>query len=206
MTDEGWIAREQTRGSEFEQFVPGDFLVQDRKEGNPPSFIISLSSILQIYKDREEKRELIRVFLEGNIHRVERWFNWYTKYQQLEEGLFVWYYDNHKGFIGSGLDDYPRKDHLNREQLSLDLQVWMIGFAQTLQQIHQLLHHTRKATHYQHLHHLFTTNLQLKFYDNTTGLYKSVFSLMDNNNRIHHQPFIGYVNLFPLFFGLIPLH
>jgi hypothetical protein len=37
----------------------------------------------------------------------------------MERGLFRWYYNPKKGFIGSGLDDYPRNE--NNEYYSLDL-------------------------------------------------------------------------------------
>ena len=81
----------------------------------------------------------------------------------MEKGLFRWYYNPEKGFIGSGLDDYPRNE--NSEYYSLDLQVWMCGFVDVLKSIHILLNNTAKSQYYSALQLIYTENLNRYFYD-----------------------------------------
>jgi len=69
---------------------------------------------------------LIILFLDENIEKVEKWFNWYWEQleDQNEKGTFKWWYIYDKsnyGYLGTGLDDYPRILNEKWEKYSLDL-------------------------------------------------------------------------------------
>lgn len=74
----------------------------------------------------------------------------------------------------------------------------MTAFAQLMSEIHLHLEQPEQASRFEALHDVYNQRLQSVFYEKKSDMYKSMMSL----NR--HSPFLGYVNLFPLFFGLIP--
>lgn len=51
MNVEGWIPRELILGVEALAKVPNEFVVQRNTNANPPTFFLTLDSILERYKD-----------------------------------------------------------------------------------------------------------------------------------------------------------
>lgn len=57
MNVEGWIPREQILGVEALAKVPGEFVVQRNTNANPPTFFLTVESILERYEnDLTEER------------------------------------------------------------------------------------------------------------------------------------------------------
>lgn len=80
----------------------------------------------------------------------------------------------------------------------------MIEFAHTLVNVYDILGDQQNSQTHNQLYLNFKTNLHKHFYDSSDGLYKSktqTSSFVLSNFRFENV--YGYVNLFPLFFGLI---
>lgn len=61
MNVEGWIPREQILGIEALAKVPSEFVVQWNTNANPPTFFLTIQSILNQYGNdlKNEKRDLL---------------------------------------------------------------------------------------------------------------------------------------------------
>ncbi|XP_026480750.1 mannosyl-oligosaccharide glucosidase isoform X1 [Ctenocephalides felis] len=146
MNVEGWIPREQILGSEALSKVPDEFVTQRNTNANPPTFFLTLKSILENYSEKLiEDSRLQR--LERLYPRLQAWFNWFNTTQKGEmSGSYRWRgrdsntrKELNPKTLTSGLDDYPRASHPDDTERHLDLRCWLALASSVLCDLTQLL-------------------------------------------------------------------
>lgn len=127
---------------------------------------------------------------------LRKWFNFLhrTQYTDIQE-IYGWKIRKSYYNLGSGLDDYPRNDRLFSSYYHLDLQVWMTYFSESLNYVCEALNGTDCKSSKQ----IHPDNLNF-FFDKTEKLYK------DRGLNDAFSNHLGYVNLFPLFFGYLDVN
>lgn len=134
---DGWIPREQILGIEARRKVPDEFVVQHNENANPPTFFLTIETLIQNEKIEHGhvSPETLK-FLKGTFVRLERWFQWYNQTQKGNlPGAYRWHGRDAKTdrelnpkTLTSGLDDYPRASHPSDDERHVDLRCW-IGLA-----------------------------------------------------------------------------
>ncbi|CAE7251790.1 GCS1 [Symbiodinium sp. CCMP2592] len=148
--ENGWIPREVPLGAEQERRVPKQFLTQDSKVANPPSFLLPLSWLLSVEDEKlakqaglskKELRDLVLSFSAQALPRLGAWFAFLERSQKSSHPskCFRWQGRTAAHCLASGLDDYPRGLLVNEDECHLDLQSWMALFARTLARLCQHL-------------------------------------------------------------------
>ncbi|CAG9836457.1 unnamed protein product [Diabrotica balteata] len=145
MNVEGWIPREQILGIEALAKVPSEFVVQKNTNANPPTFFLTLESILDIY-DNELNGERFKL-LERLYPRLQAWFAWFNTTQKgTIPGSYRWRgrdatskRELNPKTLTSGLDDYPRASHPTDDERHIDLYCWMAIAAKTMARLAKLL-------------------------------------------------------------------
>lgn len=135
MNIEGWIPREQILGSEALAKVPEQFVTQRNTNANPPTFFLTLKTILNKHSHALMAKGRLST-LERLYPRLEAWFSWYNATQKGEIlGTYRWRGRDGTGnkelipkTLTSGLDDYPRASHPTDQERHVDLRCW-IAFA-----------------------------------------------------------------------------
>lgn len=156
--ENGWIPREVPLGAEQERRVPKQFLTQDSKVANPPSFLLPLSWLLGLGLKEDEKlarqaglsgkelRDLVLSFSAQALPRLGAWFAFLEKSQKSSNPkCFRWQGRTAAHCLASGLDDYPRGLLVNEDECHLDLQSWMALFARTLARLCKHLAEKKEA-------------------------------------------------------------
>ena len=156
--ENGWIPREVPLGAEQERRVPKQFLTQDSKVANPPSFLLPLSWLLSLGLKEDEKlarqaglsgkelRDLVLSFSAQALPRLGAWFAFLEKSQKSSNPkCFRWQGRTAAHCLASGLDDYPRGLLVNEDECHLDLQSWMALFARTLARLCKHLAEKKEA-------------------------------------------------------------
>jgi len=198
--DNGWIPREQLRGSEAVSNGHPDYIDQVPDEANPPTLIFMVLSLIE-YKERDELPKGAYELLIDLYPKLRRWFDWFYTTQKNEE-LYSWR-SNHfnEGLVlGSGLDDYPRGLEDGSKPFGhLDLQVWMTFMAENMAKIAEFAGEKEEMKELQKIRLSLQGGLG-KFLDPTDHIYKDLVIRGGRQGFANH---FGYVNLFPLFFGYI---
>ncbi|XP_039263066.2 mannosyl-oligosaccharide glucosidase-like [Styela clava] len=144
MNAEGWIPREQILGDEARSKVPDEFVVQRNTNANPPTFFLTLQSIVRDMKSQRkgmtenEKKTLTRMF-----PKLQAWFSWFNRTQSGPiPGSYRWRGREENSdrelnpkTLTSGLDDYPRSSHPNQNERHVDLRCWIALASETLSNI-----------------------------------------------------------------------
>ncbi|CAG9861004.1 unnamed protein product [Phyllotreta striolata] len=142
---EGWIPREQILGVEATAKVPSEFVVQRNTNANPPTFFLTLESILNRYEN-ELNGERFRT-LERLYPRLQAWFNWFNTTQKGSlPGSYRWRgrdeltnRELNPKTLTSGLDDYPRASHPTDEERHIDLYCWIAVASKTMARLANIL-------------------------------------------------------------------
>ena len=130
----GWIPREQILGVEARRKVPDQFVVQQNTNANPPTFFLSIQTLIEHEKRVYGDVSLETVnFLKHIFPRLSAWFNWYNTTQVgLLPGTYMWHGRDQKTnrelnpkTLTSGLDDYPRASHPSADERHVDLRCWI---------------------------------------------------------------------------------
>lgn len=129
---EGWIPREQILGVEALARVPEQFVVQQNKNANPPTFFLVLKHLLEKYPDEMVKSNRINM-LDKLYPRLHAWFNWFNTTQKGELlGTYRWrgrdaetLHELNPKTLTSGLDDFPRASHPTDNERHIDLRCWI---------------------------------------------------------------------------------
>lgn len=131
MNWDGWIPREQILGAEARARVPEEFVVQKSQNANPPTLLLTLHSIVSVFKEgiNDEDYEHLKLMWP----RLRAWYSWFNTTQDGPvPGSYRWRGrdPNNKRELNpktltSGLDDYPRASHPSVEERHLDLRCWM---------------------------------------------------------------------------------
>lgn len=144
INSEGWIPREQILGSEARAKVPSEFVVQNNKNANPPTLLLTLHSMVRDLSvlDANGKAEVPDWFAKALSRmwpRLEAWYSWFDRTQSGSvPGTFRWRGRDPKAVrelnpktLTSGLDDYPRASNPSEDERHVDLRSWM-GLASAL--------------------------------------------------------------------------
>lgn len=70
----GWIPREQARGPELRSFI--EWLKEDNREANPPTFLMNL-----LYLNKNNKDLLLEKFTQQNWKLLKTWYSWWYNLQ-----------------------------------------------------------------------------------------------------------------------------
>lgn len=133
MNVEGWIPREQILGVEALAKVPEEFVTQRNTNANPPTFFLTLKMILNRYKTDMVVSKNRLANLQRLYPRLQAWFAWFNNTQRGEiPGSYRWrgrdeltVRELNPKTLTSGLDDFPRASHPNKDERHLDLLCWI---------------------------------------------------------------------------------
>ena len=146
MNSEGWIPREMILGDEALAKVPDEFVTQVNTNANPPTFFITFQYILQHKRGELLSKHLH--LLDRLYPRLQAWYDWFNTTQLGEiSGTYRWRgRDEHTTrelnpkTLTSGLDDYPRASHPNKDERHIDLRCWMALASKVMADIADILH------------------------------------------------------------------
>ena len=188
MQPSGWIPREQILSDESRNRVPNEFRLQDEKVANPPTLALVLISLGFENQEVSTFYDPLSLHLQWFIKRGSIWVTTSTH------------------CLGSGLDDYPRAPTFGVSVKALgghlDLHCWITIFSLRMSAFAKHLGKNDtwavKAADYINKLEAFWNpedSVYSDYYFNkTSGIKKKMF-----------LPTFGYVSLFPLLFGLVPL-
>jgi len=212
----GWIPREQARGDELESnFMQKEFLYQSQEEANPPSMILPILKLLnKLYQRKIDIQDSFEVFqfLREIYPKLRLWFYWFSTTQQNTNPLdgcesflcFRWMCKSPctGKYFASGLDDYPRHPPGYHAVAQVDLHVWLETFARGIIGIEKTL--GIPTDHMEKTHMAILRSIE-SFADPTDNLVKDIIGLANSkgeSTKKYRLVNLGYVNLFPLAFGL----
>jgi mannosyl-oligosaccharide glucosidase len=232
INSEGWIPREQILGDEARSKVPAEFIVQHNENANPPTFFITMETLLS----RMEAEGSVDVrFLSLLYPRLQTWFSWFNTTQFGERPLtYRWRGRNgttdkelNPKTLTSGLDDFPRSSHPSPSEYHVDLYCWMTLASGVMARIADIL--GKDSSLYWSTHHSLSDphtldslhwDRERKTYSDY-GLHTSAVKLVRVTPPSPHQPsfkrrkvtkepvmrFVnsfGYVQLFPFLLKMVP--
>jgi len=220
MTAPGWIPREQARGEELESLASDPkTLIQYELEANPPTLLLGLGVLMSgLTRDDPDFNTVLEFLNSGIEGKIMRWFKYFNTTQRnlqvdndhnFRGPLFKWACIEPcqgKNLIGSGFEDYPRTNGLDEPLANLDLQVWMISMVKIINSIARFKQVMPKPSNVE-LEKQLIAALE-EFYDHKTDLYRDLTqNPMGTEYGTREKKFsdhLGYVNLFPMFFGVVP--
>ena len=135
MSLQGWIPREQIRGTEAEAQVPVEFREQDFNVANPPSLLFPIKAFALYYQYNQNKKNDLYGMKELLIKfykKLKSWMNWFENTQKSGKNLYHWNMRNSEHNYPSGFDDLPRGMTPNDEENHLDLNIWLLELEKTL--------------------------------------------------------------------------
>ncbi|KAA0202272.1 hypothetical protein HAZT_HAZT002463 [Hyalella azteca] len=131
MNWDGWIPREQILGSEARARVPEEFVVQRSENANPPTLLLTLHSMMNVFKEglSDDDYDSLKLLWP----RLRLWYSWFNTTQSGPvPGSYRWRgrdasnkRELNPKTLTSGLDDYPRASHPSVDERHLDLRCWM---------------------------------------------------------------------------------
>ncbi|XP_074600766.1 mannosyl-oligosaccharide glucosidase [Brevipalpus obovatus] len=223
MNSDGWIPREVILGSEALARVPTEFIVQDVTNGNPPTLLLSLDSMM-------ERKLLNKTYLESIFPKLDSWFGWFNRTQTgPRQGTYRWHGRNpnvlnelNPKTLMSGLDDYPRASHPTDDEIHLDLRCWMAFASRIMHKIASFIGHS-SAPRYSISYDYLSDNALLDqlHWSEQNQMYCD-FGLHSNNVKLVKKPEteiierkvlekpiyqcvpeLGYVSLFPMMMEIL---
>lgn len=162
MNVEGWIPREQILGVEALAKVPEEFVTQRNTNANPPTFFLTLKMLLNRYKTDMIVSKNRLANLQRLYPRLQAWFSWFNTTQKGEvPGSYRWrgrdeltVRELNPKTLTSGLDDFPRASHPNKDERHLDLRCWIALAAGVMADLAKIL--DRSAEKYEETHQYLT--------------------------------------------------
>lgn len=209
---DGWIPREQMRGEECKSKGNPNYMLQKRNEANPPTLMFLVTALIEAH-DKGQLSEGAAEMLKGLYPKLKEWFNWFVTSQasggddddknKNDQGLlYIWKANDAKAglVLGSGLDDYPRGlTGGAKPRGHLDLQLWIVFMAENLVKLAEFAEAESDLDYLNSISSKISSELT-KFLDSKDHIYKD---LIFKFGKEEYSPHFGYVNLFPLFFGLL---
>mmetsp|Transcript_15242 Transcript_15242/g.27795 ORF Transcript_15242/g.27795 Transcript_15242/m.27795 type:complete len:750 (+) Transcript_15242:126-2375(+) len=174
MDDRGWIAREQIRGYDAEERVPKEFLVQSKDIANPPALLLSITKLLdKVRYLPPEIRNNNSIFkaLKEFFPSLHKWFHWLQATQKNKDGAPMWKGRSMYHNLASGLDDYPRGLMPSDLERHLDLQCWLIFFADSLKTLASLIGEDEEAITLEQTLEAYRGDLKKLFWDEKKQKY-----------------------------------
>ncbi|KAJ8667243.1 hypothetical protein QAD02_008905 [Eretmocerus hayati] len=172
MNIQGWIPREMILGDEAIQRVPAEFINQFNTNANPPTFFLTLQFLLKHRQDELLSKHMN--LLEKLYPRLEAWYEWFNSTQLGEiPSTYRWRGRKESSTselnpktLTSGLDDYPRASHPDKNERHIDLRCWMALASKVMASLADILY-------------------------KRSSKYKSTFEYLSNNelmNKLHWSP------------------
>lgn len=157
---------------------------------------------------------LARSFLMGIYPKLRRHYLWFRRTQRGQirewdrtarargEG-FRWRGRTKDHVLTSGLDDYPRATTPHVGELHLDLISWMGAFADAMKKVAQAIGEEDDAEEYEKSHRGIIQNIDDLHWNQEEEMYCDA-SINEDEESFHvcHR---GYISLFPLLLGLVPI-
>lgn len=198
----GWIPREQVRGIENEMNFDSSF-PQNKNEANPPTFMLPLLYLLNYFELNNMNNPLL--IIRNFLPILKNNFFWFINSQKSDiDDLYSWRIKEDNYNFGSGLDDYPRNDDLFESKYHLDLQIWVIFYAKSMMQLCEKFDNDSDCEIIRNKYFKSLINLD-KFLDKSDNYYKDIgYNIKDG--YVDNSRHIGYLNVFPIFFGLIDIN
>ena len=184
----GYLPREQSRGKEVESFI---FLPQSLRDVNPPTIMIPILYMAQLNGGDKMRNSYIQ---------LKEWFFFFVESQKSpHDFLYTWSKIQGIYVYGSGLDDYPRIDSTGAAKFHLDLQIWVIFFSDSLMKLLKIVN--SNDSDYERISIINSKSLEnLNKFLSPDNVYTDIG---ENGQFMDH---FGYINLYPLFFGLIDVN
>jgi mannosyl-oligosaccharide glucosidase len=203
----GWIGREQILGDEARSKVPREYITQNPEYSNPPAPLIPIEMITMKYS----QNSIIKSKLKQMYPKLVSHFNWFLKKQRAslfgspeEEFLFRWRGRSNHHTLTSGLDDYPRGYVPSNFELHVDLLSWMAFASRALSNIKKTLE-ILDNNNFDEYYQVALRNLNQYHWDESRGCYSDV-TVNDDEDGLMFVENVGYVSLFPMLFGLVPVN
>ncbi|XP_054153186.1 mannosyl-oligosaccharide glucosidase-like [Oppia nitens] len=222
MNIDGWIPREITIGAESLDRFHG-LNTQRDVNANPPAFLLTIDTLMR-------RQAVDNGYLKDIYPRLQSWFHWYNTSQSgSKPGTYRWRgrWQNDRELnpstLTSGLDDYPRATHPTNDEYHLDLRCWMWLAADVMTRIANAVGDTSMKAQYKATADMLADNrlLESLHWSDVDKAYCD-YGYHSTNVSLEKQPSgqyvrkvwtppkyqhtcdqLGYVNLFPLMFGLI---
>ncbi|XP_054163075.1 mannosyl-oligosaccharide glucosidase-like [Oppia nitens] len=223
MNVDGWIPREITIGAESIDNFHG-LNTQTDVNANPPSFLLTIDTLMK-------NNEIDKSYLKEIYPRLSSWFNWYNTSQSgTKMATYRWrgrsqdsIHELNPSTLTSGLDDYPRATHPTDDEYHLDLRCWIWLAADVMTRIADAIGDTVMKSKYKATADLLADNglLETLHWSEADKAYcdygyhsTNVSLVKDSTGQYVRKVWtppkyqltcdqLGYVNLFPLMFGLI---
>jgi mannosyl-oligosaccharide glucosidase len=174
MDDKGWIAREQIRGYDAEERVPKEYLVQDQQIANPPTLLLPIAKLMEKVKNISpvlRENDAVYKSLKRFYPSLQKWFRWLQTTQVNSEGAPMWKGRTLYHNLASGLDDYPRGLMPSELERHLDLQCWLVLFAETLETLAEVIGEAEDALILRATLSNYKLDLQRLFWDDAKGRF-----------------------------------
>lgn len=206
--ENGWIGREQILGDEARSKVPREYITQNPEYSNPPAPLLPIEMLTNINLDDG----IIKSKLRKMYPKLVSHFNWFLKTQrasllgsQEDEFLFRWRGRSDHHTLTSGLDDYPRGDVPSDYELHVDLLSWMAFASRALSNMKRILKVVDpNEPDFDEMYQVALRNLNRYHWDESRGCFSDV-TVNDDEDGLMFVPNVGYVSLFPMLFGLVPV-
>ncbi|KAL9655054.1 hypothetical protein ABK040_008837 [Willaertia magna] len=222
----GWIPREQILGDEARSRVPQEFQVQHDTHANPPMLFFAVFELIQSYLQSNQfieinieasqsysseppstESESMISFLKQVYPLMKINYEWYLKTQQGRAlHSYRWRGRTPGHTLSSGLDDFPRgTDIPSDDERHLDLFSWIYMMTDTMNKIHKIIYNTESKELVERMQNMKDNikslhwNSNIKWFSDYAGEPRKYL----NETRPAYSPHVGYISLFPFFFGLV---
>ena len=202
---DGWIGREQMPGPESRENVPVQLRIQNPKYANPPTMLLPLMKFLERAKEGNMKA---RKFINTCYPHIKRNIEWFLRTQYgtnqvvLKEGgsLFRWRGRSKHYTLTSGLDDYPRDEEPNDQELHVDLACWMVMTFRCLSELAEFIEIWDDYYEYWERAENTLVSIEKHHWNETRGYYQD---LAMRNGKLCFVDHFGYVSIMPLILGIM---
>ncbi|TPX62267.1 mannosyl-oligosaccharide glucosidase [Powellomyces hirtus] len=175
---------------------------------------ITSSSDIDVLRNRHlYDKDLAQSFLNGVYPKLKRQYEWFRETQwgdttaggrksRSEEG-YRWRGRQQMHTLTSGLDDYPRSMPPHAGELHVDLLSWVAFYAKTLKAIAVELEQEKDVETFDQDVKALLGSLEDLHWDPKSRSFADLS--IDEKGRSFHVVHKGYISLFPMFLGLLPV-
>lgn len=222
MDESGWIAREQILGPEARSKVPLEFQTQYPHYANPPTLFLAVQEfVAKLYGDTSfsgapsqylSDPAAGKAFLKAIYPKMKKHYGWFCRTQagnlenyQLPGSAFSqgyrWRGRTPRHVLTSGLDDYPRAQPPNPEELHVDALCWVGSMAGVLSKISSLLGEKEDQKMFSKDEADIVRSIDGIHWSEPDHAYCDTTVI--DGNRVEKVCHKGYISLFPFLVGLM---
>ena len=204
--DNGWIPNKIPLDKDFEDFKDPSF-----NPLYPPTIFMAISDLLD---ENKSLTDPVKYRLKLQYPKLQKWAHLFSDSYHIDEKfLFRWKETDsesiRKKYLISGIGDYIKEDNGAKRDnefipmYDLDLHVWQMLVTKTLSRLALLLEKVEDNKKYNELFITLNGTMYEKFLDKKNYTFNSVIANKSNITEEKLSEHIGYISLFPLFFGFI---